>query len=113
MLKKPYLPLFTTENAVQKCPLVIYQTVSLGTLVNRGKKRKGPTITELLENPVVRTFYPARTVGRPQGLPSAKRPPGPARLAGRVGYLTLQFFGFGASTRSPSSVVFVGMMNVA
>jgi hypothetical protein len=29
-----------------------------------------------------------------------------------VGYMTLQFFGFGASIRIPSSVVFVGTMNV-
>jgi hypothetical protein len=28
-----------------------------------------------------------------------------------LGYMTLQFFGFGSSIRVPSSVVFVGMMN--
>ena len=34
-------------------------------------------------------------------------------LEALVGYLTLQFFGFGSSIRYPSSVVFVGMMCVA
>ena len=46
------------------------------TRVNKGKKRKGLTITELLENPVVRTFYPTKTVGRSQGLVSARSPQG-------------------------------------
>jgi hypothetical protein len=47
-------------------------------------------------------------------LPQSEEVTGPGNvLEASVGYLTLQFFGFGSPIRNPSSVVFVGMMCVA
>ncbi len=56
----------------------------------------------------------ARWVEAPEGPRWHENPLSPGNvLEVLVGYMTLQFFGFGLSIRIPSSVVFVGTMYVA